>query len=95
MQAQIEPQASLERVELSVSVGSSFYFTLTITNFLGSSYSTTVTVARMPTPTPTVIITSPSVLEVRGTARVIVEAEASRPPCEAACWRRSRMTTQR
>ena len=64
LQAQIEPQRSSDRVELSVNTGSSFLFTLTITNFLGSIYRTTVTVARRSMPTPTVTITSPSVLEV-------------------------------
>jgi hypothetical protein len=50
-------------VSLSVSTGSSFFFTLTITNFLGSIYRTNVTVVRGSTPTPTVAITSPAVLQ--------------------------------
>jgi hypothetical protein len=83
LQAQIAPQASSDRVALRVSAGSSFFFTLTITNFLGSSYRTTVTVSRRATPTPTVTITSPAVLEVRGTVRTTIEAIAESPPCEA------------
>ena len=72
LQAQLAPQASDEVVELLTSAGSSFHFSLTITNFLGASYSTTVTVARSASPTPTVTITSPSLLEARGTARVVI-----------------------
>jgi hypothetical protein len=63
LQAQIERQRTSDRVSLSVSTGSSFFFTLTITNFLGSIYRTNVTVVRGSTPTPTVAITSPTVLQ--------------------------------
>ena len=83
LQAQIEPQRTSERVALSVNTGSSFLFTLTITNFLGSIYKTTVTVVRKSTPTPTITITSPAVLAVRGTVRTTIEAVANSPPCEA------------
>ena len=83
LQDQIETQRTAERVALRVSTGASFHFTLTVTNFLGRSHHTAVTVARGSTPTPTVTITSPALLVVRGTARARIEATAAPPPCEA------------